>query len=283
MCTIIPFYKVNPSGNMTLLFEGLHYTQEEKQHIALTALHAQHLFAEQAGFIDIQKGQLCMAGNEFCVNATRALALLMAKHAHIDTTNSWEGTIHTSGFDAPICVRVCNNMPAQSYNVTLRLPLTNIPQSKTLGDGFNLITLPGIEHILIDTKILPFDAQSWKEQAQQVRNTFALHKNSAIGCIWWDESTHATTNTAQEVDTMHLTAHPIVMVPTPYTECYENACGSGSVALALVLHEKFAKTSFYIHQPGGYLHIELKLEDKAQCYALISGPVNIVASGQAYL
>ncbi len=65
----IPFYKLNPSGNTTLLFHGLHYEKHCKNIFASKGL--MDLSAEQAGFMDINSGELQMAGGEFCINVTR--------------------------------------------------------------------------------------------------------------------------------------------------------------------------------------------------------------------
>ena len=76
----LTFSKWDPSGNLTLFLPadlpaGL---SGRRPDIARFAMEPDALNAEQAGFVDVGKLSLQMAGNEFCVNATRSFGALVA-------------------------------------------------------------------------------------------------------------------------------------------------------------------------------------------------------------
>ncbi len=265
------FYKISPSGNTTLLFEGLHYTQEEKNIMASTALKSTHLGGEQAGFIDIKQGILHMAGGEFCANATRSLALLMAMQHALQPKQTWRGQIKTSGFSEILSVKV-QCLENGTYDVTLYLPLSHIPKPQILAEGKVLMALPGIDHLLIDASLHPFEPQHWQAHAQNMRKIHALEQGNAVGCIWWEKQLHA----------QDFTIHPVVMVPDPYTECYENACGSGTMALALYLYSVTQQKEYIVQQPGGFLSINIE-KNANNTLVGIGGMVSLVAKGQTFL
>ncbi len=266
----IPFYKISPSGNITLLFEGLDFSQEQKKIIASQGLKSSHLGGEQAGFIDIEKGILHMAGGEFCANATRSLALLMALQHSLKLGEIWQGSINTSGFDAPLSVQV-HCLSHAAYHVTLYLPLEHIPEAQILAEGNVLMPLPGIDHLLIDAHMHPFDITHCLSLAQNFREKFNLGQNQAAGCIWWNKISNS----------QEFFINPVVMVPDPFTHCHENACGSGTIALALYLYSTTGQRDFIVHQPGGILSISIDNRSLNNIIG-IGGNVSLVASGQCF-
>ncbi len=281
MCTV-PFYKINPSGNMTTLLEGLHFTHEEQLLLSEQVLTQNHIGCEQVGFVDVQKGILHMAGGEFCVNATRALGLVMALQTHCKTPGkAWEGKIHTSGLDTPVKVRVKNpevDALQRGHDVALHIPLPSSPPMRELAKGIVLVSFPGISHILIDADLYPFSSEHWQENAKLLRKQFDLENLPAVGCIWWN----LITSQASQHLLCKVRIHPVVRVTQPFSEHYENACGSGTLALGLWLHKNTQKETFFVNQPGGYLSLELRDDQKHGRVAILGGPVHMVAKGDAF-
>ncbi len=280
----IPFHKLSPSGNMTLLFEGLHFSSAERAMYASQGLLPCHIGAEQAGFVDIEQGILEMAGGEFCINATRSLALLMALKQNIANSDPWHGVVHSSGFTHPLQTTVIQVKTNEAnhkfyYNVDLSIPLQEMPNMDELEDGINLVRLPGISHILIDEQYLPFKSNDWQNQAAYVRAKYGLMDETALGCIWWHERLNDAVH--NDIVQSHFFIHPVVSVKNPWAEHYENACGSGSLALALWHYSKTKLTNFIIQQPGGHLTLRIQ-EDIQALKTVVGGPVNLVASGMAY-
>ncbi len=276
----VPFYKVSPSGNMTILLEECDYTLQSSHEIASEVLSSQHLGGEQTAFVQVKKGILRMAGGEFCCNATRALGLVMAlQQEHLQPGGQWQGRIQTSGFKESLDVVV--KMPevdqiGHGHDVSLYIPINTPPTMRELAKGVVLVSLPGISHLLIDADLYPFSPQHWQENAQAFRQKFDLEQVPAVGCLWW--------HTIKGPQSQHLLCalhmHPVVLVKNPYSLYYENACGSGTLALGLWLQKHSGKEEFYVRQPGGYLSVSFR-KNGAGLMAALGGPVHLVARGEA--
>ncbi len=277
----IPFYKINPSGNMTVLFEGTHFSQEEQLFFTQQAISSQHLHCEQVGFVDTAKGILRMAGGEFCVNATRSLGLTMALQAtQHNLSHEWKGQVLTSGMQEPLTVEVKKpeiDTLRYGYDVTLHIPVPTLPPMQEVSKGLVLVTLDGISHLLIDAEIYPFCAETWQESARAFRQQLGIDHLPAVGCIWW--SPIVNQHSQHKVCKMRM--HPVVRIQHPYTECYENSCGSGTLALGLWLLKTTPQRICFVQQPGGYLSLEFQ-EHGYMRYALLGGPVHMCAQGQAF-
>ncbi|MBO4683912.1 MAG: hypothetical protein J5600_01135, partial [Desulfovibrio sp.] len=122
----LSFSKWDPSGNLTIFLPadlpaGL---AGRRPDIARFAMGPDALNAEQAGFTDVGNLSMQMAGNEFCVNATRsfgALAALAQARAEgceakaLDTAFD----VKVSGWPSPVRVAVSGTSPA--FHVEARL------------------------------------------------------------------------------------------------------------------------------------------------------------------
>ncbi len=262
---------------MTLLFEGLHHTKDEQSLFATKGLA--NLGGEQAGFIDINNGILQMAGGEFCINATRSLGLLMALDAQGDAEVDslyFEGVIKTSGFTDPLAVAV--KQEGENINVTLSVPLISLPPIEELDLGIYLVRLAGISHVLIHEKYNDFCEQNWAQSSAHIRQKYKLEDEGAVGCMWWREL-QAQEDGKKTIK--HIYMHPIVWVKNPHALHYENACGSGSLALAIWHYVHAGHGAFVIHQPGGHLTLDLQ-QDIQGLKGVVGGPVYMVAKGTAY-
>ncbi len=275
----VQFYKLSPSGNMTVLFDGLEYSAKEREFYASKALSSCHIAGEQAGFVDIEQGILQMAGGEFCINATRSLALLMAldqarKKSKAQSVH-YEGMVKCSGFEQYLSAQVCE-VNEGVYNVSIGVPFLDMPPIYELDKNIYLVQLSGISHVIIDEKHMPFCPDSWEQSSAEIRQKYNLEKESAVGCIWW----HAD-GQEQHEGQVSLCMHPIVRIKNPWALHYENACGSGALALGLWHYKHYKQSSFIMHQPGGYLTLQLQ-QDIQELKAIVGGPVSLVAKGKAF-
>ncbi|WP_413774064.1 hypothetical protein [Cetobacterium sp. NK01] len=70
------FVKINPAGNITLLYNIKNIDKNEIQRISKISMGELNLYAEQVGFIN--DTHLQMMGGEFCGNACRSFAAYLA-------------------------------------------------------------------------------------------------------------------------------------------------------------------------------------------------------------
>ena len=78
---VLPFTKYSPCGNTTILVRESSLSPADRARVAAEIIAPGHLEAEQAGYVDTAAPvpRLDMMGGEFCVNATRAFAALLAE------------------------------------------------------------------------------------------------------------------------------------------------------------------------------------------------------------
>ena len=273
----LPFFKYSPSGNMTILLEA-ELSPAERVAACNEVIHAAHLAAEQAGVIDLHGAtpRLDMMGGEFCVNATRAFAALLAVRGKLIQGESGilTGSVVSSGAAHPLDIRV-RSLDASHIEAAVRLNLqgTHIHMPK---EGISIIHLPGIVHIILDEAIYPLpqgDATKLNSEAKYWREQFGLSEEPAVGTV-----------RLQPVDMANgkYAITPHVWVRDTQSACMETACGSGSLAAALSLAA--GKGSFSIRQPGGaWINIDLQQTEDGSMAAWIGGVVTLIAQGEVFL
>lgn len=245
-----------------------------------TLLHPAHLGGEQAGFVSLDTPDglplLRMAGGELCLNATRALGVLL--HAEqrlapvpgaLEHDQQYQYLVRTSGCDTPVQLRV--TLTDAGYDAAVSLPLA-LPPCDTPEPGVVIVRLPGITHILLDASLHPFPA-AWQAAHAAMCARYIPEGAPATGCIWW----------RREGDMFRI--DPVVAVTHPYTICHESACGSGALALALAMRRGAPDAECIVMQPSG-LPISVRLTQEAEhntCTARVSGPTLLVARGHAYV
>lgn len=267
----VPFYKLSPGGNTTILVmdAGL-VPPAERPGMAVRLMDPLHLGAEQVGFVDLAAAppRLDMMGGEFCGNAARCLAAVLALEGRLDR----RGEIAVSGAPEPLPVRVERRgglldawvrMPAPSRADVVRL----------LGPGLHAVALGGITHLLLDEAAHPFPADPAAEAAR-LRREYGLQDLEAAGCVWYARGGGDPA------------IRPVVWVRATGTTYLETACGSGTVALALLLaREAGGDARVSVLQPSGE-RIAATVEadpDTGGCReAWIGGPVAVVARGEAF-
>lgn len=215
----IPFYIVDPGGNITAIVPGT-FSKKTKISIAKSILEREKT-VEQVGFWTQSrklenKARLDMAGGEFCGNALRSLAFLLY------TLKSQRGSflLESSGTTIPVSVTV------RRGSVSLKLPL----QCFAVEDS--VCSLPGISHVITQEAIS-------KNAAKHLLKNRHLLAKSAAGIMSY------THQGGQYILT------PMVWVKDTETLYEETACASGSFALAFMVFQNSKQKKLAIRQPSG--------------------------------
>ena len=229
----ISYAKWNPSGNTTLFFKEQPPASELRIKLVQRALkRVPKLSAEQAGFI--WENNLEMAGGEFCLNATAALAadLLQAKNC-----KAAEFSLKVSGWPTNILAKASlKQKHVANVELTLERPkfsLTALPF-----DQIYLVKFDGISHLLINK---PCKHELAYPKLMNLILQAKLEAEPCVGAIWWEE-----------LNLGHYKITPLVFVREIQTCVFEHACGSGSLALAAYLTQKcqMAEQELKIEQPS---------------------------------
>ena len=286
--TSIPFYKFIPGGNPTILISGSSselaaFDAAKRAQSAAELMSPLHLGAEQVGFLRTDATpRLDMMGGEFCVNACRSAAMLLARKGLLTKEDSaslaWTGTLSASGADAPVALRV-SGMAASArpetdrqLNCSVRVLLPqHCAALERPEDGIALARLPGITHLLLDICEYPMP-ENWQEAAAFWRERFGLDEEEAAGVVWHE--------TMPESGIPRI--YPVVKVLSTDSVHLESACGSASLALAL-LRGNNADAVTQVRQLSGQDLTVTFANDAGSIAAWVGGPVTLAAEGTAYL
>ncbi len=241
----IHFVKASPCRNTTVFLEDA-IGPEDYADIAKLAMDGDYLAAEQAGFLVAPQSagsvlRLEMAGGEFCGNATLALAALAVKRGLAAAET--EFLVECSGAKTPLaCVveprsrgrfLVGAEMPgAQSV-----APLTLQAADRDFSGG--LVELPGIRHFCFAADVPP----TRREYDDILDALIAAGGADAYGVIPYQRQGTA------------CTIRPYIGVPETGSRVFEQACGSGSLALGCWL-ARDGGGRFTVSQPGGTIAVE---------------------------
>ncbi len=305
----VSFCKIIPGGNSTILLPQPTFAPDKLAHIARALMHPMHLQAEQVGALYLKNptAHLQMMGGEFCVNATRAAALLLEREGRLTPCGPGcsRGELTVSGMATPIAVITAEReedilsllkkeeAPAPQVRInkpTHRFCGARIPcgagclKIVEVEAGITLIHLPGISHLLIDATEHPMP-ENWRKAASAWRRKTGLDTAPASGIIWYDNTSG-----------FHI--WPAVEVQATHTEHMETACGSASLALALMVyhtaiteaHEsgtpgKAAIGPIAIRQPSGEaltVALEITATGSLPDFAWVFGAVWMAGEGTAY-
>lgn len=341
------FSKLIPGGNATILLPDPEFSPEQLPDISARLMDSMHLQAEQVGTL-YGPGQapsflpgtaphlphLQMMGGEFCVNATRSAALLLARQGVLDplsgTPNeTWGGELTVSGMDRPVAVLAAldrvglemavTGIPADAgheHGASEETPSVSPPalrRNKSVpppagaawlycaaridcaapgvsrlekGPGATLVSLPGIQHLLVDIALHPLPdmySSAWKTDSAVWRAKSGLAGSPASGVVWYERLDKG------------YRIWPAVEVAATGSEHLETACGSASLAMALVHHsaggggergrDAALAQAVDVFQPSGeVLRVFLIFSSShALESAWIAGLVRLAAQGTAYL
>lgn len=270
----ISYYKVNPTGNITLIVETP--VKRESQAAVAAKLMELDKTVEQVGFIEkprrsspIRKvrylnaseeefkntpgeyeaiARLQMMGGEFCGNASISAAAILVSRSFIREGDGYEMLLEVSGIDEDISVTVeCNT--DGSFTGTVDMPIPEAIYDYTFINGFDtytfpLVRFPGICHVIINHPFSPLLAE--KLIADWCRQLRA----EALGLLFLEERSKKL--------------EPLVYVASTGTTVWENSCASGTCAAAAYFAKRKAKsTSASLIQPGGTLKSEASFSSGA--------------------
>lgn len=230
--------------------------------------HNSAALLEQGGFLEpSERGnavlRLQMAGGEFCGNAARSAAALIAEDflnrrrfaaiADYSLARQQDAAIHfpleVSGTSKTLEVSCLQE--GRNWRVKTEMPVLpsfeNISRHLIEIGGNQLevqaVRMDGITHMLISEASLPFvdDKARYESILHGLGSKLGLLGEPALGCIWYSE------------DSGQLRIKPVVWVKAIDSYFFESACGSGTMAAALVHAKEYRlnKSKVAVLQPSG--------------------------------
>ncbi|PLX26209.1 hypothetical protein C0580_00450 [Candidatus Parcubacteria bacterium] len=170
---------------------------------------------EQCGFLIIKEKHFEMSGGEFCGNAARAAAIILA---NTEKNNKPQFTM--SGFKNIIKAKV-DKINKNKYQVSCTFENLQINTSliQALGKKAQMVDLGGIVQIVIEGN---FPKNSYKKQHRKITSDLNLTQKNAVGVCWIEKNNSK------------IKMHPVVWVRDINSFFYESSCGSGTIAVGKV-------------------------------------------------
>jgi len=249
-----------PGGNSTALVDGTDFSKEEMIVINDKIMEANHRHQEvpieQVGFLGKDETELVMAGGEFCGNATRSAAFYYL--------GGQEGSVE-------IRLNRKDKVNAGVYankEAWCEIPLYHGEDTVTELDaaGIHLVKMQGMVTVVIQSHVAAIylqEKEHLKENATDFIRDYDLSDNEAVGVMFLEQNEG------------RIKINPVVWVKSIDTHFYETACGSGTVATAIVESYLTGEAqNISIEQPSGHeIHAEITLKEGNVSKALISGVV----------
>lgn len=270
----VDFVKLSPTLNMTLLVRTEHPV-EEYHNIATALMSADHVHAEQVGFVQKASSpgahaRLHMAAGEFCGNACMALAVLNASEQALGRGGRTQVVLEASG--AENVVRCEVERRDTDYYCRLHMPLPQGVEAFTPA-GFGhlpstLVTYDDAVHVIVETDRIDVDS---KARAERLTAQLAQTSNAPLVAVM--VYVPATGQLA-----------PLIHLPALGSLIWESSCGSGTASVGVHLARTTrAAVSANVIQPGGSMWVGATLDRGRVTDLQIAGSVNIVAEGKAYV
>ena len=274
--TMHAFWKLTPGGNPTIFLKAEDVPASRRAAVANAVMDPQHIGAEQVGYIRFDgTPRLDMMGGEFCLNATRSFALLLAEKGLLDSEgNDAYGRVEVSGVPGAVAVHVVRQEHALPFAEAC-LHFQTLPKPTTCPEHAVLLRVPGIAHIIQDETVsVPEDLSRFCERQRQI---CGVAQEEAVGHLWLKTKKRNETDEEAEL-------FPVVWVRDTASLCRETACGSGTLASALMLHARNSRLShFRILQPSGFT-LSVRLEPQHGGWNVwVGGPVRMTACGETDL
>lgn len=241
------------SGNITI-FVLDYFDRSQYQEVATQLLEMEDLGGEQVAFVT-GENSMEMCGLEFCGNASRSFALMLAKERQIDGTAKIQ--IQVSGCNEALGVDVD---PANNYTrIKMPLPISVNHLENTGIDFLNgscLVDLDGIMHVIV-TDVIPSE-DNFILAKDYINDKYAP---PAMGVMFFDSEKNFLT--------------PVVYVRDVDTTYFEGSCGTGStaVAAAFTTEETFGIFQFELEQPAGTIISTIEKAHGEIKTIYIQGPV----------
>ena len=221
------------SGNITI-FVLDYFPRSQYQDIATQLLAMEELGGEQVAFVT-GENSMEMCGLEFCGNASRSFALMLAEARRLEGTGKIQ--IQVSGCNEILGVDVD---PANCYT-RIKMPLpVSVEHLTDTGiaflEGACLVDLDGIMHVVV-TDVAASD-DNFVLAKDYINDRYAP---PAMGVMFFDSEKNFLT--------------PVVYVRDVDTTYFEGSCGTGStaVAAAFTTEEKSGTFQFELQQPAGII------------------------------
>lgn len=258
----IPYWKFDPTGNITLLADGS-FPPEKRKHLADLLMQLEP-DAEQVGFLSPGDGvcdlSLTMTGSEFCGNASLSAAAWL-----LEQRNLTAGEISLRVSDAPEAVTVSMEKQGSDWLGSLQMPPVQRISTEILplGDQMHevpVVWFPGICHCILTSPIARQEAEN------VIRRWGDILDTPALGLMLLNETDHLLT--------------PLVWVSGADTLFWENSCASGTSAVGAWLAWK-TRTSIQrdLIQPGGILRIEADAPTGGPSLLRLTGRVRPMKQG----
>lgn len=227
----------DPAGNTTAFVtspvEASRYSA-----VACELMSHEGLHIEQVGFISgpltFEGARMDMMGGEFCGNATRSFALLLAIEQGISSSRFVR--VNVSGASEPVSVYISPETSASYFELPGNYTFENFLYSDT---AHPVVRLEGIDHIIVSNIAPDADyANSLIEKARQ------HYDSPAIGVLFYDKPSCYFT--------------PVIYVKDTDSTVFENSCASGTAAIGLYNHRLSDIPSWEdgYNQPGGKLYVK---------------------------
>ena len=256
----LDFIKINPAGNITILIDNFNIYDKDIAKISEELMREDNLHAEQVGFI--KDNHLQMMGGEFCGNASRSFASLLAFR---DKTFSKQKIykITCSGEDEVLAVDVREGQTENSFLAKIKMPkFKSLEEIKIDNYKLGLVKFSGIDHFIFD--VAENKEDNFEKVIDSVKNYLSDKDFSAFGIMFFDRE--------------NLSMKPYVYVKEVESGIFENSCASGTTALGYYLKKYKNLDRAKIIQPNGWLEYIIENDE-----IYIDGSVEIVAEGKVYI
>lgn len=245
----------DPTGNITALVESS--VAPEEQSAAAARIMERFPRVEQVGFVRLPREsaapvELCMAGGEFCGNASMsAAALSVLRRGSAADESGWETLrLRVRGVSREVEVRL-RQESADTFLASVQMPPARLLEERVfpfgaLRDPLAVVQMEGISHAIVTPGSAFFTLRDDRDAAEEAaRRICAALGAKAFGMMFLEG----------EAPRLRLT--PLVFVPESGTMCWENSCASGSAAVAAALAERGgAPVRAELEEPGGVLAVE---------------------------
>ena len=255
----IRYVLLDPTGNLTCLVTDP--VKEEDRAGVTTALMDR---CEQVGYLMPPRDpraavRLQMMGGEFCGNASMATAAYLAERDGAVTGDEREIPLEVSGAEGLVTCRVRRTEDGWDGSAEMPLPL-GTEDAVIRGKKLTAVRMPGMTHLILDGETDAAEAEAVLREAAEIFD------DPALGLLQWREAGGRMT--------------PLVWVRGSGTTVWENACGSGTAALACrkSLAEK-RSAAVSAAQPGGVLRAEAEYRDGGIRRVILHGHVRIGETG----
>ncbi len=273
------FIKVNPSENMTVFVTDA-LPREKYFEIANRIMNYSNLHAEQVGFIERPErpengasARLQMMGGEFCGNASRALAAVAVERGFLNVkehAGKYTVPLEASGMEGVISCEV-EQKSSNGFEVALSMPLHKAVQTidveyRNQRYKGTIVDLSGISHAVFFTD----DRSLGEDFFEVVKAAIKDFDYDAFGIMFYDEKKELM--------------RPLVYVKDTDSLIWERSCGTGTVALGIVLsYSSQGSIDKNVNQPGGLMQITTTWGAHGVASIVLKGMVYIVAEGTVHV